>query len=339
MISRISIDAPSGGAPLATSVWAELSEPLHCAGAVLSDHQRLDLAERGFRSVLVSLGPSRAEMELVRPRARAQLWAPLMRAFEFLDDEQAVSVAHPAAVIERTAELANACDALIADLQDRSRLPSPSPTPLDPITRRTHDAINGAAVAVYVGLQIGLPSAALRDLAHGMLLRDIAQSPEALTAGPLLPGDRVSVERHAEKAFEMLHGLGWGNAAVRLVVGGHHERQDGSGYPGNLKGLNSVRRILGQRFNRELMHPLAELAGVADVFTALNADRPHRLAFSPRAVAGELLQHGERSLSQEAARALLQRWDAPHEAPSRRDDPLHLGRSVSATGLGPAAGR
>lgn len=242
-------------------------------------------------------------------------------------------------MIERTAELASACDALIVDLRDYSGLPSPSPTPVDPVTRRTHDAINGAAVAAYVGLQLGLPTAALRDLAHGMLLRDISQSPEALTTGPLLPGDRASVERHAEEAFELLHLLGWGSAAVRLVVRQHHERQDGSGYPGNLKGLNSVRRILGQRFNRELMHPLGELARVADVFTALNADRPHRLAFSPRAVAGELLQHGERSLSQEAVRALLQRWDAPHDAPIRRDDPLHLGRSVSATGLGPAADR
>jgi hypothetical protein len=36
---------------------------------------------------------------------------------------------------------------------------------------------------------------------------------------------------------------------------------------------------------------------------------------------------------------LLQRWDALHEASTRRDDPLHRGRSVSATGLGSAAGR
>lgn len=76
-MSRISIDTPSGGAPLATSVWAELSQPLHRAGVVLNDRQRLDLAERGFRSVLVSLGPSRAETELVRPRVRALLWAAL----------------------------------------------------------------------------------------------------------------------------------------------------------------------------------------------------------------------------------------------------------------------
>ena len=206
-------------------------------------------------------------------RAGAALGRP-HAIFEFLDHKRAVAAGHLTAVIDRTTELANACDALIADLRDRSRLPSPSPTPLDPVTRRTHDAINGAADAVYVGFQIRLPSAALRDQAHGMLLRDISQSPEALTAGPMLPGDRVSVERHAEEAFKMLNFLGRGSAVVRLVVRQHHERQDGSGYPGNLKGLNSVRRILGQRFNRELMHPLAELADVADVFAALNADRP-----------------------------------------------------------------
>jgi hypothetical protein len=80
------------------------------------------------------------------------------------------------------------------------------------------------------------------------------------------------------------------------------------------------------------MHPLAELAGVADVFTALNADRPHRLALSPRAIATELQQHGLRSLSHEAVAVVLDAWQAPVRPP-QPPVPLNLGGEISATGI------
>lgn len=333
MISRVALDSSTAEAPLAASIWADGIDPIYPIGASLDSHAQGELTTRGFRSMLVSMAAGPVPPELVSPPARAVIWTALTRAFTVLDGEP-LRRPPPAATVARCAsDLATACDRLIAELQAQSSLPTPAPTPLDARSRRTHDAINGAAVAVFTGLRLQLPATTLRDLAHGMLLRDFRQAPAALRAGSLRPDERLVVERHAEEAFEILYGLNWGTAAVRLVVQQHHERQDGSGYPGNLRGLHSVRRLMGQRFNRELMHPLAEVAGVADVFTALNADRPQRLALTPRAVAAELVQHGERSLSQAAAVALLEGWDAPRHPARPHVRALNLGGAIRATGI------
>jgi hypothetical protein len=58
----------------------------------------------------------------------------------------------------------------------------------------------------------------------------------------------------------------------------HHERQDGGGYPRGLIGNNVIGRSLAERMNPKRMLLIAELAAVADVYSALTSDRPYRPA-------------------------------------------------------------
>jgi HD-GYP domain-containing protein (c-di-GMP phosphodiesterase class II) len=57
----------------------------------------------------------------------------------------------------------------------------------------------------------------------------------------------------------------------------HHERLDGSGYPGGLKGA--------------AIHLLARIIGVADAFDAMTSARPYRQAMSPATAVTELNRH------------------------------------------------
>jgi HD-GYP domain-containing protein (c-di-GMP phosphodiesterase class II) len=83
--------------------------------------------------------------------------------------------------------------------------------------------------------------------------------------GPLDPGERSQIERHAELTYAILSPIP-GINAIAQAAGAHHERLDGSGY---------YRRLRGDAV------PLAsQIVAVADVFDALTADRPYRPGLS-----------------------------------------------------------
>jgi excisionase family DNA binding protein len=86
-----------------------------------------------------------------------------------------------------------------------------------------------------------------------------------LKPGPLTPGERREMERHAEIGSLLLQGSGiefLDEAAV--IAWSHHERFDGDGYP---------RRLAGEGI------PLAgRIAALADAFDALSTDRVYRRA-------------------------------------------------------------
>ena len=329
---RITIDEQDADGCLATTVWGSERDPLYAAGSAVDDALLAVLAQHGFRSLLVIPTPT-AVSDLVSPDVRAGLWDALAQALGVFDCQHGRENMPSAQVATCVEALDRASEQLVEELAPQAIFPSPPPAALTGEARRISDSISGAAIAVHLGRLLELPAESLRDLAHGMLLRDASQPAEAFGAEELPEAARRELETHAEDAYERLHRMQWGNASIRLVVQQHHERQDGSGYPANLQGVNTVRRLLGQRFNRDLMHPLSEIAGVADVFTALNGARPYRSAFSPRQIASELLQHGERTFSKEAVRALLQAWAPPREVNQAYSESLDLGASVEAVGL------
>jgi HD-GYP domain-containing protein (c-di-GMP phosphodiesterase class II) len=115
-------------------------------------------------------------------------------------------------------------------------------------------------------------------LEMGALLHDIGEIrlPEAVLRkpGPLTPEERAVVERHP----------GWGTEILELVplltpaldvVGGHHERFDGKGYPQGLRG--------------EEIPLTARIFAVVDALDAMTHDRPYRSA-RPVSVALETLR-------------------------------------------------
>jgi HD-GYP domain-containing protein (c-di-GMP phosphodiesterase class II) len=99
-------------------------------------------------------------------------------------------------------------------------------------------------------------------------------------AGPLEDDERRLLERHALVGADLLRRLlpdaGW----LSEAAGGHHERLDGTGYPGGLLDLQVA--------------PLTRLVSVCDVYAALCSARPYRRALGPRTALTDTLLLGER---------------------------------------------
>ena len=135
-----------------------------------------------------------------------------------------------------------------------------------------------ALLAVRVGEALGLPAATLRHLAVGGLLHDIGKLavPRAILRKPnkLTDAEYAEVKRHPEAGERLLRELGGFPAEVHRLVGEHHERLDGAGYPAALGGgqLEIGPRILA----------------VCDVYDALVSDRVYRQAWTPERALGLL---------------------------------------------------
>ncbi len=76
------------------------------------------------------------------------------------------------------------------------------------------------------------------------------------------------MKRHTIIGAKLLKGREETFSAARAIALTHHERWDGSGYPGGLKGDNIP--LLGR------------ICAVADVFDALTSERPYKTAWTPQ---------------------------------------------------------
>jgi putative nucleotidyltransferase with HDIG domain len=124
--------------------------------------------------------------------------------------------------------------------------------------------------AVQVGDVLGLAPERLRELAVGGLLHDIGKLnvPDAILKkpGPLTDDEFAAVKRHVESGVALLRELGGFSKTVHRLVRSHHERLDGSGYPGAA---------------RDGEIPLdVRILAVCDVYDALISRRVYRDAWS-----------------------------------------------------------
>ncbi|MEP6654523.1 MAG: HD domain-containing phosphohydrolase [Myxococcales bacterium] len=115
--------------------------------------------------------------------------------------------------------------------------------------------------------------------------------------GPLSPFERQRMERHAAESERILARCPL-LAPYAQVVGEHHERADGNGYPHRTPGTS--------------MSTLARVLAVADVYAALGEERPHRPARSTEAAIQTVLDDVKAGrLDREAAHAVLAAAGAP----------------------------
>ena len=150
-----------------------------------------------------------------------------------------------------------------------------------------------AALAARIGQRLGLDAHQLEGLYLGALVHDIGKIavPAELISKPgrLSPEEFALVKTHAQAGVDMLRNvnLPW---PIQAIIGQHHERLDGSGYPLGLAG--------------EAIAIEARICAVADVFEAICQPRPYREA---RGCAQALaqLEHGAGSAyDREAVEAL-----------------------------------
>jgi len=124
---------------------------------------------------------------------------------------------------------------------------------------------------------LDLDHASLTKLLQASFLHDVGKlliSDRMLSKpGKLSAAEYEAVMRHAEYGRHVLmQNAGYGEVAE--IVGQHHERWDGKGYPGQLTG--------------EEIHPLARAVSILDAFSAMVADRPYHRGITEDAALAEL---------------------------------------------------
>jgi response regulator RpfG family c-di-GMP phosphodiesterase len=137
--------------------------------------------------------------------------------------------------------------------------------------------------SLRLGREMGLDEEQMRSLEFGSLLHDIGKIgvPDAILRKPgaLSESEWVRMREHPLHGQRILRGIEFLEGAAR-VVGQHHEKWDGSGYP------------LGLR--DEEIDLNARIFAVADAFDAITSDRVYRRGRSYEEAAVELDQFAAR---------------------------------------------
>ncbi len=131
--------------------------------------------------------------------------------------------------------------------------------------------------SLRLGQEYGLDSAKMKALEFGSLLHDIGKIgvPDLILRKPakLTDEEWVLMREHPVHGQQILRGIEFLSGAA-LVVGQHHEKWDGSGYPLGL--------------SEEEIDICARIFSVADAFDAITSDRVYRKGKPYEAAAKEL---------------------------------------------------
>jgi putative two-component system response regulator len=145
-----------------------------------------------------------------------------------------------------------------------------------PFTKGHSDRVTTFALALAEAARV--PAAERELLQRGGILHDIGKIsiPDAILnkPGALTPEERAVIEQHPAQGVKIIEPLESLRDTVPLIRW-HHERLDGRGYPDRLQG-------------DEIPH-LVRILSVADVYDALQSERPYRAAM-PHARCLEILR-------------------------------------------------
>jgi putative nucleotidyltransferase with HDIG domain len=175
-------------------------------------------------------------------------------------------------------------------------------------------------LAVVLGIEVGVDEDQLQHLEIGGYLHDIGKigvrDNVLLKAGALTPEERAMIEQHPRIGLEILEPVDLPKQVLEFV-GGHHEKLDGSGYPGKLLG--------------DQVTIVARIAAVADIYDALVTDRPYKKGYTP-VEALDIMKRDvwDGKLDQsivEAMERLVPKWEA-----RRRNDPALKGYAIPNLG-------
>ena len=132
-------------------------------------------------------------------------------------------------------------------------------------------SIDNCSLAIAFGRHLGLYKEDMRTLAMGCLLMDIGKIkvPESILNKPsvLTRDEFVEMRKHVWYGMDILRKTPGVSEGVKIIVHGHHERFDGSGYPDGLAGKD--------------IPVFARIAGVIDTYNAMTNNSPYRKALAP----------------------------------------------------------
>jgi putative nucleotidyltransferase with HDIG domain len=164
--------------------------------------------------------------------------------------------------------------------------------------------------ALALASALGLSNDELRVIRAGSLLHDVGKIgiPDRILRKPgrLTEEEWAIVKGHpsmGEALLRTVPDLG----GVHEVVMGHHERFDGSGYPGGLKGTE--------------IPLLARILAVADAYSAMISDRPYRKALSEREAIAELRKGAGTDFDPDIVATFIRFLNSPRAARSATAEP------------------
>lgn len=151
----------------------------------------------------------------------------------------------------------------------------------------------------------------------GTLLHDIGETrtPEAILQkrGPLTAKERQMIEQHPGAGVDILEAVPLLTPALD-VVGGHHERYDGRGYPQGLRG--------------EEIPLTARIFSVVDALDAMTHDRPYRSGRSVAEATEEIRREAGKQFDPRVVEAALaiseERWAELLAARPPVPEPAHV---------------
>jgi PAS domain S-box-containing protein/putative nucleotidyltransferase with HDIG domain len=134
-----------------------------------------------------------------------------------------------------------------------------------------------ADLARRIAREMGLPAERVDGLRMAGVIHDIGKVavPAEILGKPskLSPIETLLVKTHAQTGFEIIRDIEFPWPIARMVLE-HHERLDGSGYPGGLAGDETLLE--------------SRILAVADVVEAMCSHRPYRPALGSEAALGEI---------------------------------------------------
>ncbi len=157
-------------------------------------------------------------------------------------------------------------------------------------------SLSVAIWAVALGRQIGLHKRDLRSLATGAMLMDVGKllvDPELLRANRALTEEETrEMRHHVAHGVHLVKKSGIINQDILDMVGFHHERHDGSGYPRGLKG--------------DQIPPFARIAGIVDTYDAVTSNRSYATARAPADAIKVLYEERDKRFQAELVEAFIQ---------------------------------
>ncbi len=184
-----------------------------------------------------------------------------------------------------------------------------------------HVCLYGTAMALKVysnkcrkrteGISFGL---IMHDIGKTRIRPDILKKP-----GKLTEDEWREIKKHPRWGYRMLEDMRELTPEVVKIVLGHHERVDGSGYPSELRGHE--------------VSVLSRICSFADVFDAVTANRPYRMAVSIydalKTIRDEMHCLHDRSLFETFVRLFAKEKISGECRPSSLEPPASRGPSLS----------
>lgn len=156
-------------------------------------------------------------------------------------------------------------------------------------------SVSVSALLVAFGRAMKLPREAIKEIALGGLMLDIGKAslPDAILQKPgkLTDDEFARIKSHVGESLRLLQDLPGVGAITRQMVGEHHERFDGSGYPHRLAG--SQISLYGQ------------MAAIVDVYDAITSDKVYSRGMPPSQALKKLLEWSKHHFDPKLVQAFI----------------------------------